>query len=173
MWNRDDSGPTNADRAQLNPTVTRDERSNEMKDTKVATLGASVLIKGAVTGSEDLVLDGRVEGPIELPENTLTVGPNADIRADIVANSVIVFGAITGNVTARDRVHIRCGASVEGNLSCAQLAIQDGALFKGSVAMGRRSQKPGVTKSDQSSWDQTLATGVATERLMASDRSSP
>jgi cytoskeletal protein CcmA (bactofilin family) len=114
---------------------------NETKNGQVAALGRSVLVKGELTGSEDLTVDGRVEGRIDLPDHTLVIGPNAEIRADIVAKIVTVFGAVTGGVTAREKVEIRQGGSLEGNLACASVHIQDGAQFCGKVEMPKRARK--------------------------------
>ena len=104
-----------------------------------AALGRSVAVKGELTGSEDLTVDGRVDGSIDLSQHALTIGPNATIHATIAAKTVTVFGTVVGNITAADTI-IRKGASVEGNLSCTRLAIQDGAHFCGKVDMAARSQ---------------------------------
>ncbi len=80
------------------------------------------------------MVDGRVEGSIDLPDHALTIGPNASIHARIAANVVTVFGSVVGNITARDTI-IRVGASVQGDLVCARLALQDGAHFCGRVKM--------------------------------------
>jgi cytoskeletal protein CcmA (bactofilin family) len=138
MGNRDESKRVEAHTQPLPATASLEHPPSGMREPRVATLGSSVFVTGGVTGSEDLVIDGRVEGRIELPENTLTVGPNANIRADIVANVVTVFGTVAGTVTARDRVHIRRGASVQGNVTCTRIALQDGAVFSGKVAMAQQ-----------------------------------
>jgi cytoskeletal protein CcmA (bactofilin family) len=91
-------------------------------------------VDGELTGSEDLTVDGRVEGSIDLPDHALTIGPNGTINARIVAKIVTVFGSVVGNITARDTT-IRKGASVQGDLVCTRLAIQDGAHFCGKVNM--------------------------------------
>jgi cytoskeletal protein CcmA (bactofilin family) len=110
----------------------------EAKDARAANLGRSVFVKGEVTGSEDLTLDGQVEGRIDLPNHMLTIGPNATIVADISANVVLVFGSVIGSITVRDKVDVRRGGSVEGNLTCARIAIQDGANFCAKVDMPSR-----------------------------------
>jgi cytoskeletal protein CcmA (bactofilin family) len=102
-----------------------------------AALGRSVTVKGELTGSEDLTVDGRVDGTIDLSQHALTIGPNAIIHARIAAKTVTVFGTVLGNITAHDTI-IRKGASVEGDLSCTRLAIQDGAHFCGKVEMAAR-----------------------------------
>ena len=100
-------------------------------------LGRSVAVNGEVTGSEDLTVDGRVEGSIDLSQHALTIGPNAIIQARIVAKIVTVFGSVVGNITAGDTI-IRKGASVNGDLHCTRLAIQEGAHFCGKVEMAAR-----------------------------------
>jgi cytoskeletal protein CcmA (bactofilin family) len=95
-----------------------------------------VFVKGELTGSEDVTVDGRVEGRIDLPDHALTIGPNGHIQADIVAKVLTVFGLVVGGIRARDKVDIRRGGSLEGDLACARLAIQDGAHFCGKVDMG-------------------------------------
>ena len=96
-------------------------------------MGKSVVFKGNVTSSEDMTIDGRVEGSIEIREHTLTVGPDADIRADVVAKVVTIFGAVTGTITARQKVEIRESGSVEGDIVSPRLAMVDGALLRGRV----------------------------------------
>jgi cytoskeletal protein CcmA (bactofilin family) len=107
----------------------------------MARLGSSVSVKGDLCGSEDLTVDGRVEGRIELPDHALTIGPNANIQADIAARIVTVFGSVVGRITARDKVEIRRGGSLEGQLASACIAIQDGAHFCGNVEMPARKPK--------------------------------
>ena len=132
-------------------------RAIDAKDPRVAALGSSILIKGTLAGSEDLTVDGRVEGRIELPAHTLTIGPNAVITAEIVAKVVTVFGTVKGNVTAHDSLEIRRGASIEGEVTCTRISIQEGAAFSGKVAMGKRRSKPNGADSDHAP---ILATAV-------------
>jgi cytoskeletal protein CcmA (bactofilin family) len=101
----------------------------------VVNIGKSVVIKGELNGSEDLTIEGHVEGTIDLRENVLTIGPNGNIKAQIFAKSVIVLGAVTGNVTASEKVDIRDGGSVEGDLVSPRVGISEGAHFRGTVDM--------------------------------------
>lgn len=96
-------------------------------------MGKSLKLKGTITGSEDLYIDGELEGTIELQENTLTVGPNGNVRADVRAREITVLGRLTGNVRAGDRVDIRKTGSLEGDLTTSRIAIEDGAVFRGSI----------------------------------------
>jgi cytoskeletal protein CcmA (bactofilin family) len=110
----------------------------QQKDVRVATIGISVSIKGEIKGSEDLTIDGQVEGKIDLPEHTLTIGPNATVVADINAKIVTVFGSVIGSVIAREKADVRKTASLEGSLSCGRLAVQEGARIIGKVETKNR-----------------------------------
>lgn len=111
----------------------------------VANIGKSVLIKGQLSGSEDLIIEGEVEGTIELKEHVLTVGPNGRIRAQVFAKAVIVQGEVVGNLTAAEKVDIRDNGSVDGDIVAPRVAIADGAVFRGSVDMQRA--KPAAPKA--------------------------
>jgi cytoskeletal protein CcmA (bactofilin family) len=104
-------------------------------------IGKSVVIKGELTGSEDLMIEGQVEGKIELRQNILTIGPNAHIKAQIFAKAVVIQGEVHGNVSATDKIDIRDAGSVDGDLSAPRVSIADGAQFRGSIDM----QRPGAT----------------------------
>jgi cytoskeletal protein CcmA (bactofilin family) len=101
-------------------------------------IGRSVVMKGELSASEDLAVEGTVEGTIELRDNVLTIGPNGRIKANIFAKSVIVFGTVNGNITASDRVDIRDAGAVDGNIVSARVSIADGARFRGSVDMQKK-----------------------------------
>lgn len=105
-------------------------------------IGKSVIIKGELSGSEDLTIEGQVEGKIELKQNVLTIGPNGKIKAQILAKAVVVQGEVTGNISATERVDIRDAGSVDGDLSAPRVAIADGAHFRGSIDMQRAGGKP-------------------------------
>jgi cytoskeletal protein CcmA (bactofilin family) len=104
-------------------------------------IGKSVIIKGELSGSEDLTIEGQIEGKIELKQNVLTIGPNARIKAQVFAKTVVVQGEVHGNVTASERVEIRDSGSVDGDLSAPRVAISDGAHFRGSIDMQRTGEK--------------------------------
>jgi cytoskeletal protein CcmA (bactofilin family) len=112
----------------------------------IVNIGKSVVIKGELTGSEDLTIEGHVEGKIELRENVLTIGPNGKIKAQIFAKAVIVLGEVTGNVSATEKVDIRDNGSVEGDIVSPRVAIAEGAMFRGSVDM-QRASKAAQTKA--------------------------
>lgn len=98
-------------------------------------IGKSVVIKGELSGSEDLTIEGQVEGKIELRQNLLTIGPNAKIKAQVFAKTVVVEGTVHGNISAGERIDIRDKGTVEGNLAAPRVAIADGAHFRGSIDM--------------------------------------
>ena len=106
-------------------------------------IGKSVIIKGELTGSEDLTIEGHVEGKIELRQNVLTIGPNGKIKAQVFAKSVIILGEVTGNVTATEKVDLRDNGSVDGDIAAPRVAIAEGAHFRGSIDMQRAGAKPG------------------------------
>jgi cytoskeletal protein CcmA (bactofilin family) len=98
-----------------------------------ARLGAGIQIKGHITGSEDLQIDGKVDGPITLRGHALTVGPSAQLNSEIHAGEAIVYGKVVGNVHARDRVDVKTNGSVIGDIATARISIEDGAHFKGRI----------------------------------------
>ena len=104
----------------------------------IVNIGKSVVIKGELNGSEDLTIEGHVEGTIQLREHVLTIGPNGRIKAQVFAKAVIVLGEVVGNVTASDKVDIRDNGSVDGDIVSPRVAIAEGAHFRGSVDMQRK-----------------------------------
>ena len=107
-----------------------------------ATIGKSLVIKGEVTGSESLYIDGRVEGSINLSGNRVTVGRNGVVSANINAREIVVLGKVRGNLTASDRVDIRSDGSLTGDVVAARISIEDGAFFKGGIDIRKAGQKP-------------------------------
>lgn len=129
----------------------------------IVNIGKSVVIKGELNGSEDLTIEGHVEGTIQLRDHALTIGPNGKIKAQVFAKSVIVLGEVTGNVTASDKVDIRDNGSVDGDIIAPRVAIAEGAHFRGSVDMQRKGgpaqgAKPGQTQGQTQSQPQPAAT---------------
>ena len=147
-WNREESRKATRDMAEPTVAPSAPERPIQAREPRVANTGRSVFIKGELTASEDLTVDGRVEGRIDLSDHALTIGPNADIHADIAAKVVTVFGSVSGGIAARDKVDIRRGGSLEGDLVCTRLAIQEGAHFCGKVTMGARRAKQNATAAE-------------------------
>src|SRR6201984_1382668 len=123
------------------PTPVAAPRNAVLNNTEQATIGKSLVIKGEVTGSESLYIDGRVEGSVNLPGNRVTVGRNGQVQANINAKEVVVLGKVKGNVTASDRVDIRNEGSLGGDVTCQRISIEDGAWFKGSIDIRKPGQK--------------------------------
>ena len=123
------------------PTPVAAPRNAVINNTEQATIGKSLVIKGEVTGSESLYIDGRVEGAINLPGNRVTIGRNGQVQANINAKEVVVLGKVKGNVTASDRVDIRNEGSLGGDVVCQRISIEDGAWFKGSIDIRKPGQK--------------------------------
>ncbi len=110
-------------------------------DRSSARLGSSLHVKGEISGSEDLLIDGSVEGLIQLDERKLTVGATAKVTADIIAREVVVFGTVKGNLRAKDRIEIKKDGSVNGDLTTSRIMIEDGAYFKGSIEIDKTADK--------------------------------
>jgi cytoskeletal protein CcmA (bactofilin family) len=100
-------------------------------------MGASLEIKGKITGEEDLQIDGKVEGPVSLPGQRLTVGRTGQLNSEITAREVVVYGKVTGNLRARDRVEIKKDGEVIGDIATARISVEDGAYFKGRIEIER------------------------------------
>ena len=152
MWKRDEAvkptGPGTpagpASPAQQTQAPAQPEtRRQQMMERDVVNIGKSVVIKGELNGSEDLTVEGHVEGKIELRDHVLTIGPNGKIKAQVFAKAVIVLGEVNGNVTATEKVDIRDGGSVDGDIVSPRVAIAEGAHFRGAVDMQR---KPGQSQ---------------------------
>jgi len=110
-------------------------------DRATARLGPSLHIKGEISGNEDLLIDGSVEGLVQLDERKLTVGATAKLTADIIAREVVVYGSVKGNLRAKDRIEIKKDGSVNGDLTTARISIEDGAYFKGSIEIDKSAEK--------------------------------
>jgi cytoskeletal protein CcmA (bactofilin family) len=150
MWKRDDGGKTapgpGMAPAHGNAAGTAEPASPPSRPTPdfkrqlgsdVVNIGKSVVIKGELNGSEDLTIEGQVDGKIELRQNVLTIGPNGKIKAQVFAKSVIVLGEVVGNITATEKVDIRDNGSVDGDITSPRVAIAEGSHFRGSIDMQR------------------------------------
>jgi cytoskeletal protein CcmA (bactofilin family) len=158
MWKRDEAvKPTSGQPATPAPVVSTPLASapaapqpeSRRIERDMVNIGKSVVIKGELNGSEDLTIEGQVEGKIELKDHVLTIGPNGKIKAQVFAKAVIVLGEVNGNVTASEKVDIRDGGSVDGDIIAPRVAIAEGAHFRGSVDMQRKGQ-PAVKESAKS-----------------------
>jgi cytoskeletal protein CcmA (bactofilin family) len=180
MWKRDDAvkptphaGAAPAPVTTVNtPTSTEGRMSNEPQRglERNVNIGKSVVIKGELSGSEDLTIEGQVEGKIELRQNVLTIGPNGRIKAQVFAKAVVILGEVTGNVTATEKVDIRDNGSVDGDLAAPRVAIAEGAHFRGSIDMQRTGGKA-ETKSEARAAENKPAS--STQPVMASSAPAP
>jgi cytoskeletal protein CcmA (bactofilin family) len=161
MWKKDEAvrppqTGTGTAPAAVDSGAPRADHSRQTERDMV-NIGKSVIIKGELSGSEDLTIEGQVEGKIELRQNILTIGPNAKIKAQVFAKAVVIQGEVHGNVTATEKVDIRDAGSVDGDLSAPRVAIADGAHFRGSIDMQRQGAgktagegaKPGTAAATQ------------------------
>lgn len=133
MWKRDQTVTTS--KADRDAPVNALPAATAPAEKVVMGLGTSVVIKGELSASEDITLNGQMEGSIRLPDHTLTIGPHADIKADISARTVVIMGAVTGNVTAADKVEIQATGSVTGDLVSPRLAVVDGGRLRSRIEM--------------------------------------
>ena len=146
MWNREAS--PRVEGGQSPQTTTPAAAGRPLEERRVvAWVGKSVVFRGDLISSEDMTIDGRVEGTIEVHEHGLTIGPDADIRATIVARTVTIHGAVTGSITAQGTVVLLDTARVEGDIVTPKLAMADGAVVRGRV---ETSTKPETQQSEQS-----------------------
>jgi len=147
------AAPTTTPKAHVTPPTTHGE--NRMS--KPANIGQSVQINGELTGQEDLIIDGKIDGKIMLKDHQLTIGPNGHINAEVHAKSVQINGEVTGNITADDKVEISPSGSVQGDICAPRVALADGSSFKGSIDMGRKAASSSSTTSENVNRDVPLS----------------
>jgi cytoskeletal protein CcmA (bactofilin family) len=121
-----------------------------------ARIGKTVVIRGEIQSQEDLIVDGKLEGTVNLAENRLTVGPSANVAADIIAKDVLVQGRVQGNVVASGRVELRAGCNLEGDIRALRLAVEDNAVFRGKVDLTQSVSKGTEGANLQHNGDGTL-----------------
>lgn len=151
MWKKEDGKTqvgTEISTAPASATTTASSTSSAVRDSQPAfsaaqanggaSISQGIRIKGDVTGSEDLFVDGHVDGKLSLTNGCLTIGPNGQVKADVTAREVIVRGKVEGKVTARDKVLLGNTGQVNGEVQTDRLAIEDGALLRGKVEAGRQ-----------------------------------
>jgi cytoskeletal protein CcmA (bactofilin family) len=131
MWNRENPVKPETRETEKVPSMNVPPAVEERR--QVAWVGKSVIFKGTLISSEDMTIDGHVEGTIEVRDHVLTVGPDADIRAGIVAGSVTIHGGVTGNIRATAKIEIRSTGRIEGDLSAPRILVADGAVVCGRV----------------------------------------
>ncbi len=151
MWKREETG-----KSLMTPPQTKDAEPGQTgakplvrsDDRDTVTIGKSIVIKGEVSGSENLTVEGHVEGKIELKQHLLTIGSHGRIRAEVFAKSVVVLGEVIGNIKASEKVAIRDDGTVEGDIVAPRVAIAEGARFRGGIDMQQGAQPKGDHKSE-------------------------
>jgi cytoskeletal protein CcmA (bactofilin family) len=139
MWNKPKQGeapvasPSQSPESSVVAFNAPTSRPSGAPTRTLARLGSSLHIKGTITGTEDLQIDGKVEGPVSLKGHGLTIGPSAQLNSEIDAREVVVYGKVVGNLHARERVDVKTDGSVIGDISTARISIEDGAQFKGRI----------------------------------------
>ncbi len=134
-WSKPDEGSDseNQPSSPSRPMLSRSSASGAAREP--ATIGTSIRINGDLTGDEDLIIDGNVEGTINLEKSNLTIGTNGRIKANIHAKSVIVEGELRGDIIAKEKVVLRRTGNMRGNIVAPRVTLEDGAMFKGSIEM--------------------------------------
>jgi cytoskeletal protein CcmA (bactofilin family) len=126
--------------AELTPRVLEMPTANQNQ----TVVGRSMVLRGDLSGKEDLLIEGQVDGTINLPEHCVTVGASGEVKAEVHARHVVILGSVTGNITARERIEIRKTGQVVGDLVAGGIAIEDGAFFKGSIDIVREQSREGA-----------------------------
>jgi cytoskeletal protein CcmA (bactofilin family) len=169
--------PTQQPPAPMAPAITPKEmrpmempKANENFRADVAHIGKSVLVKGELSGSEDLYLDGEVEGSIELRDHSLVIGPHGRVRAHINARDVTVHGKVDGNVKGTERVELKKSAVLVGDINTQRIIIEDGAFFKGAIDIQKEGAK--TTAKRESSVGTSAASSAATPAYSAAPAAS-
>ena len=149
MWKREEAAkPVNPD-PTTNVTGTGvggARAAGRVAERAVVNIGKSVVIKGELSGSEDLTIEGQVEGKIELSQHVLTIGPKGRIRAQVFGKSIVVLGEVVGNIKATERVAIHDTGTVEGDIAAPKVAIAEGARFRGAIDMRQGARPKGEEK---------------------------
>lgn len=130
-----------------------------------ATIGRSITIKGEVNGDEDLLIQGRVDGSVNLKQHAVTVGPEGEVKADIGARVIAVEGTVEGNLSAQEQVILRGSARVQGNITAPRVVLEDGARFRGGVDMGEMSAEAAPPEKTVQVAGRTGATRMASEPI--------
>jgi cytoskeletal protein CcmA (bactofilin family) len=140
-------------KSNSNPQASNPNNPNPVKTVSApieqATIGRSLVIKGEITGTEALYIDGRIEGKITLTDNRVTIGRNGIVQADISARDVVVMGKVTGNIECTDRVDIRNEGVVNGNISTVRVSVEDGAVLKGGIEVKSAERKHQAQQQQQ------------------------
>ena len=154
MWNKQNEAPGySPSQGQGTPVNTYNSPATMRPSTPAARnlscIGQGIEVKGKISGDEDLQIDGKVEGPVSLSGQKLTVGRTAQLSSEVTAREIVVYGKVTGNLRAQDRVEIKKDGEVIGDVTTARISVEDGAYFKGRIEIDRA--KGSFTSSEHDS----------------------
>jgi len=151
MWKKDEQPDAGQPASRLEGTSPRIESASPTRGgTEQATIGPSITIRGEVTGDEDLLIQGRVDGSVDLKQHKVTVGQNGQVKAGIAARVVTIEGKVEGDLIAEEQVILRSSARVEGDIAAPRVTLEDGATFRGGVDMGSTSDRTRRSTSSSS-----------------------
>jgi cytoskeletal protein CcmA (bactofilin family) len=167
MWKKDElSDETRLRSPEVTPAPAPPPRRAEAPN--VATIGRSIRFKGEITGDEDLLIQGRVEGSVSLKQHTVTVGPEGDVKATIAARLVMIEGRVEGDLTADEQVILRSSASVQGDIVAPRVVLENGARFRGGVDMGEEPSLPAAGGATVATPKKSRPERIATEIIESS-----
>lgn len=149
MWKKDEVPTQTPTATRPEPTPRPERPTSSSAPAERATIGRSITIKGEVTGDEDLLIQGRVDGSVDLKQHAVTVGPDGEVKASIVARIVTVEGRVEGDLSADEQVILRSSASVHGDITAPRVVLEDGARFRGGVDMGEPKPRSNSASSPQ------------------------
>ncbi len=135
VWKKPDENASHPEPAPAPPRPAAPPAEARRPDRTTATIGPSIFIKGDLSGDEDLVIEGRVEGKIDLKQHNVTIGKNGRVRADVFGNTVVVEGEVDGNLFAQQQAILRQSGAVRGNITAPRVMLEDGSRFRGSIDM--------------------------------------
>jgi cytoskeletal protein CcmA (bactofilin family) len=152
MWNKQSDAPPATPSQNTwpsQPAPSSSMRPSAPVSRNISSLGGTIEVKGKISGEEDLQIDGKVEGSVMLNGQRLTIGRSGNLNSEVWAREVVVYGKVTGNVHASDRVEIKKDGSLTGDITTARISVEDGAYYKGRIEIDR-STRPSTadTESD-------------------------
>ncbi len=176
MFKKDNNEQGSSAQQHSAPSVSGNRNPAPRKGGGTATIGPSITVKGDVSGDEDLVIQGRVEGTVKLAKHNVTIGGNGRVKADVHGRTVVVEGEVTGDIRAQEQIILRHTAQVEGGIAAPRVALEDGAVFRGSIEMDATSAKPemkATLKNEPVSADRPAPDGGDKKSSPGSQKSLP
>lgn len=152
MWKKsepEEFHPQSAPAPQAQPTPAQQSIPPQSRSKDHAVIGPTIVIKGDLSGDEDLVIDGRVEGKIQFPRHSVTIGKNGTIKADIFGKTITVEGRVEGNLHGEEQLVVRHSGTVHGNIVAPRVVLEDGSNFKGNIDMSPKEKSGSPTVSEE------------------------